>query len=81
MQLSSILVVKLCPSLQHTIQPGVGYNSANKSYDHYAILLRSKGFQYNWTWVSIVGWPFYYVSNTALFVKQPKHLGHIWHGI
>jgi hypothetical protein len=23
--------------------------------------------QYNWTWVSIVGYPLYYVSNTALF--------------
>ena len=31
--------------------------------------------QYNWTWVSIVGWPFYYASNTALFSSSQNTWG------
>jgi hypothetical protein len=34
------------------------------SYARYFHTLGSKTRQYNWTWVSIVGYPFYYVSNT-----------------
>jgi hypothetical protein len=46
---------------------GVGYDSSHSSYARYVYTLGQRVLQYNWTWVSIVGWPFYYVGNNALF--------------
>jgi hypothetical protein len=40
---------------------------SNDAYAYYAYFLGQKVNQYNWTWVSIVGYPFYYVSNTGYF--------------
>jgi hypothetical protein len=40
--------------------------SAN-SYANYSYALGQKVLLYNWTWTSIVGYPFYYVSNTGNF--------------
>lgn len=37
------------------------------SYAHYFYTLGQKVNLYNWTWSSIVGYPFYYVSNTVAF--------------
>ncbi|MEM3703535.1 MAG: hypothetical protein QXX79_03835 [Candidatus Bathyarchaeia archaeon] len=37
------------------------------SYAEYFYQLGRRVNQYNWTWVSIVGWPFYYVTNIAKF--------------
>jgi hypothetical protein len=37
------------------------------SYANYSYALGQKVRLYNWTWASIVGYPFYYVSNTANF--------------
>lgn len=37
------------------------------SYAEYCYQVGKKVYQYNWTWASIVGWPFYYVSNTVKF--------------
>jgi hypothetical protein len=37
------------------------------SYAQYAFQLGKRVSQYNWTWVSIVGYPLYYVCNTGLF--------------
>jgi hypothetical protein len=37
------------------------------SYAQYAYQLGERVNQYNWTWVSIVGYPLYYVSNTLQF--------------
>jgi hypothetical protein len=37
------------------------------SYAEYFYELGKRVNQYNWTWTSIVGWPFYYVSNTNKF--------------
>ena len=42
-----------------------GYSGG--SYAKYFHTLGSKTRQYNWTWVSIVGYPFYYVTNTDYF--------------
>ena len=42
-----------------------GYSGG--SYAKYCYILGQKVRLYNWTWASIVGWPFYYVSNTDLF--------------
>ncbi len=40
---------------------------ASGSYARFSYTLGSKTQQYNWTWVSIVGYPLYYVSNTEVF--------------
>jgi hypothetical protein len=45
----------------------VGYDPINLSYARYCHTLGGKVRLYNWTWVSIVGYPLYYVSNTAYF--------------
>ena len=37
------------------------------SYAQYCFQLGKRVSQYNWTWVSIVGYPLYYVCNTGLF--------------
>lgn len=50
--------------------PSVYYNQSPYMADNYAgysHFLGQKTNQYNWTWASIVGYPFYYVSNTAVF--------------
>jgi hypothetical protein len=39
-------------------------------YGQYCNLLGKKVNQYNWTWASIVGYPFYYVSNTNVTVSH-----------
>ena len=57
------------------LQSSIGYNPTTKSYAHYAYILGQKVLQYNWTWVSIVGYPFYYVSNTALFPNSQNTWG------
>ena len=53
----------------------VGYDSADNSYARYDYTLGQRVLQYNWTWVSIVGWPFYYVSNTASFSNSQNTWG------
>jgi hypothetical protein len=45
----------------------IGYRSSDRSYANYTYTLGLKVNQYNWTWVSIVGYPFYYVTNTVTF--------------
>lgn len=46
-----------------------GYDPINDggTYARYFHTLGSLTSQYNWTWVSIVGYPFYYVTNTNYF--------------
>lgn len=53
----------------------VGYDPINSSYARYCYTLGQKVRQYNWTWVSIVGWPLYYVSNTAYFASTQNTYG------
>jgi hypothetical protein len=45
------------------------------SYAEYCYQVGKKVNQYNWTWASIVGWPFYYVSNTAKFSGSENSYG------
>ncbi|MEM3825448.1 MAG: hypothetical protein QXG27_04845, partial [Candidatus Bathyarchaeia archaeon] len=45
----------------------IGYNPVDRSYANYSYTLGLRVNQYNWTWVSIVGYPFYYVTNTETF--------------
>ena len=54
---------------------GVGYDSSHLSYALYFYTLGQRVLQYNWTWASIVGWPFYYVSNTISFSGSQNSWG------
>jgi len=55
-----------------------GYYATQGSQDGYAKygwILGQKVQKYNWTWASIVGYPFYYVSNTGLFPNSQNGWG------
>ncbi len=54
---------------------GVGYDSGHASYARYSYVLGQRVVQFNWTWVSIVGYPLYYVSNTGLFPTDQNTWG------
>jgi hypothetical protein len=54
---------------------GVGYDPVQKSYARYFHTLGNRTRQYNWTWVSIVGFPMYYVTNTVLFANDHNGWG------
>jgi hypothetical protein len=45
------------------------------NYAEYFYELGKRVNQYNWTWASIVGWPFYYVSNTGKFSSSQNNWG------
>jgi hypothetical protein len=45
------------------------------TYAKYFHTLGSLTRQYNWTWVSIVGYPFYYVTNTNYFISDQNTYG------
>jgi len=52
-----------------------GYDSSEDSYAKYCWLLGQRVRQHNWTWVSIVGYPLYYVSNTQAFSTSQNNWG------
>ncbi len=52
-----------------------GYDSAKNSYTPYCHTLGKLTRVYNWTWASIVGYPFYYVSNKGVFASQQNTWG------
>ncbi|MBT0159334.1 hypothetical protein G4O51_05045 [Candidatus Bathyarchaeota archaeon A05DMB-2] len=43
---------------------------SNDNYAYYFYFLGQRVRAYNWTWASIVGYPFYYVTNTGNFTGQ-----------
>ncbi|HMK94999.1 MAG TPA: hypothetical protein VK536_06305 [Candidatus Limnocylindrales bacterium] len=47
-----------------------GYDSTDNSYAKYDYTLGKMTEFYNWTWVSIVGYPFYYVTNTGFLTQD-----------
>jgi hypothetical protein len=49
----------------------------NNNYAYYCHFLGNMTRLYNWTWASIVGYPFYYVSNTAS-LKDDQNSWGIW---
>jgi hypothetical protein len=56
----------------------VGYDTNSSRQYPYALYdytLGKRVNQYNWTWVSIVGWPFYYVTNTIALSTQQNNWG------
>jgi hypothetical protein len=52
-----------------------GYDKTHQSYANYTYTLGLRVKAYNWTWVSIVGWPFYYVSNTKILSGSQNSWG------
>lgn len=48
---------------------------SQNSYARYDYELGKRTNTYNWTWVSIVGWPLYYVSNTNQFSSNQNTFG------
>lgn len=52
-----------------------GYRTDDRSYANYTYTLGRKVNAFNWTWVSIVGYPFYYVTNTAFFAGTQNSWG------
>ncbi|MGB9779137.1 MAG: hypothetical protein ACPLW8_06985, partial [Candidatus Bathyarchaeales archaeon] len=52
-----------------------GYYAPRDSYNLYCYILGQKTRQFNWTWVSIVGYPLYYVSNVNLFPNEQNTWG------
>jgi hypothetical protein len=55
-----------------------GYDSGAPSgygYVRYCYTLGNLTRTYNWTWASIVGYPFYYVSNTGVFAGEQNGWG------
>jgi hypothetical protein len=52
-----------------------GYDSKDGSFANYTYTLGLRVNAYNWTWVSIVGYPFYYVTNTNTFKNYQNTWG------
>ena len=52
-----------------------GYDSTHNSYAEYPYLVGKSVLKYNMTWVSVVGWPFYYVSNTVTLSRSQNTWG------
>jgi hypothetical protein len=52
-----------------------GYDTVHNSYAEYCCMLGNATLYYNWTWVSIVGYPLYYVCNTGLFPSSQNGWG------
>jgi len=48
---------------------------SGNSYAEYCYQVGKRVNLYNWTWTSIVGWPFYYVSNTNEFAGSQNSWG------
>jgi len=51
------------------------YDSSQRSYALYCHTLGKKVRQYNWKWISIVGYPFFYVTNTIRFYNIQNNYG------
>ncbi|MEM3769653.1 MAG: hypothetical protein QXG76_00520 [Candidatus Bathyarchaeia archaeon] len=51
-----------------------GYSSSG-GYARYCYTLGRKVRQYNWKWISIVGYPFFYVTNTVRFSNLQNNYG------
>jgi hypothetical protein len=52
-----------------------GNDTVDNSYAKYCYMLGNATRYYNWTWVSIVGYPLYYVSNTGFFPNSQNTWG------
>jgi hypothetical protein len=79
--LTSAVVINTCGE---TVPIPTGYYISQGSTDNYAkygYILGQKVRTYNWTWVSIVGYPVYYVSNTGYFTGSGDQNGYGIYGM
>ena len=53
----------------------IGYDAVHQSYANYSYTIGRRVNFFNWTWVSIVGYPLYYVSNTVTFAGSDNSWG------
>lgn len=58
--------------------PSTYASQYSADYAKYPYLLGQKVSAYNWTWASIVGYPFYYVSNTGYFSGSSANDQNAW---
>ena len=54
---------------------GVGYDTTEESFARFTYTLGQRVLEHNWTWVSTVGYPLYYVSNTQEFPNDDNNRG------
>ena len=73
--LQNAVVINTCGEAVPIPSAFSGSPYSSNGYARYCYLLGQKVTQYNWTWTSIVGWPFYYVTNTALFAGSQNTWG------
>ena len=73
--LQNAVVINTCGEAVPIPNAYSGSPYSSNGYARYCYLLGQKVNQYNWTWTSIVGWPFYYVTNTALFANSQNSWG------
>jgi hypothetical protein len=77
--LQNAVIINTCgeavPIPAEYMSTSLGYDAYRNSYSLYCYTLGQRVNQYNWTWVSIVGWPLYYVSNTIKFSNSQNNWG------
>ena len=75
------VVINTCGEAVPIPSAFTGAPYSNDSYAYYDWFLGQKVNLYNWTWVSIVGYPFYYVSNTGFFTGSGDENGYGLYGM
>lgn len=73
--LQNAVVINTCGEAVPIPSAFSGSPYSTDGYARYCYFLGQRVNQYNWTWTSIVGWPFYYVTNTALFSNSQNSWG------
>jgi len=72
---SNAVVVNTCGEAVPVPSGNYSTMGSQDSYAKYCYILGQRVREYNWTWASIVGYPFYYVTNTALFLNDRNSYG------
>jgi hypothetical protein len=72
---SNAVVVNTCGEAVPVPSGNYSIMGSQDSYAKYCYILGQRVREYNWTWASIVGYPFYYVTNTALFLNDRNSYG------
>ena len=73
--LKNAVIINTCGEAVPIPNTYSGSPYSENGYANYCYLLGQKVNQYNWTWTSIVGYPFYYVSNMGLFPNNQNTWG------
>jgi len=73
--LQNAVIINTCGEAVPIPSAYSGSTYSEDSYAGYCYFLGQKVNQYNWTWTSIVGYPFYYVSNINMFPNEQNTWG------